>query len=59
MGFLIAVDARRSTLAFMSGRRIVDMVKEDLKMSKVFCVVYKFVILCRSLIARLLRMPSK
>jgi dihydroxy-acid dehydratase len=30
-----AVDARRSRLAHLSGRRIVDMVKEDLRLSKV------------------------
>jgi L-arabonate dehydrase len=30
-----AVDARRNTLAQMTGRRIVEMVKEDLKMSKI------------------------
>ena len=30
-----AVDARKSTLAYMSGMRIVDMVKEDLKISDV------------------------
>jgi len=30
-----AVDARRYVLAHMAGRRIVDMVKEDLKMSKI------------------------
>jgi dihydroxy-acid dehydratase len=30
-----AVDSRRYVLAHMAGRRIVDMVKEDLKMSKV------------------------
>jgi L-arabonate dehydrase len=30
-----AVDARRNVLARQSGRRIVDMVKEDLVMSKI------------------------
>src|SRR5690606_10539335 len=30
-----AADSRRLTLAQLAGRRIVDMVKEDLKMSKV------------------------
>ncbi len=30
-----AVDARRKRMAFMVGRRIVDMVKEDLRMSKI------------------------
>jgi len=30
-----AVDARRNTLAQMTGRRIVDMVREDLRMSKI------------------------
>jgi L-arabonate dehydrase len=30
-----AVDSRRYTLAHMAGRRIVDMVKEDLRMSKI------------------------
>ena len=30
-----AVDARRTTLAHMTGRRIVDMVREDLRMSKI------------------------
>jgi dihydroxy-acid dehydratase len=30
-----AVDARRSTLAQMTGRRIVEMVREDLRMSKI------------------------
>ncbi len=30
-----AVDARRNTLAQMSGRRIVEMVREDLRMSKI------------------------
>src|SRR5262249_20151237 len=30
-----AVDSRRYTLAHMAGRRIVDMVREDLRMSKV------------------------
>jgi dihydroxy-acid dehydratase len=30
-----AVDARRATLAHMTGRRIVEMVREDLRMSKI------------------------
>ncbi|MGC1785566.1 MAG: IlvD/Edd family dehydratase [Terriglobales bacterium] len=30
-----AVDARRTTLAHMTGRRIVEMVREDLRMSKI------------------------
>jgi dihydroxy-acid dehydratase len=30
-----AVDARRSTLAHMTGRRVVEMVREDLRMSKI------------------------
>jgi L-arabonate dehydrase len=30
-----AVDARRSTLAHLTGRRIVEMVREDLRMSKI------------------------
>ena len=30
-----AVDARRNTLAQMTGRRIVDMVREDLCMSRI------------------------
>ena len=30
-----AVDARRSTLAHMTGRRIVEMVREDLRMSRI------------------------
>jgi L-arabonate dehydrase len=34
-GALPAVDARRRTLARLSGRRIVDMVREDLRLSRV------------------------
>jgi len=30
-----AVDSRRYVLAHLAGRRIVDMVKEDLKVSKI------------------------